>query len=314
MRYLLLCGILLSNWFADAQSCCSGGVPISNNLGLPSVDARVFQLAVSYDLNVLNTLKSGAKSLADNTRKRTTHSAIAQLGYQATSKLSFDLLVPYVRQERKLTPVDQAASFDASNGIGDIVALAKYQVISGVSVGLGIKSATGSASEKNHQGLQLSADLQPGSGAWDMIYWLGFNHHLKSRPTANLSLIGTYRATGENKNYFDNQSYEFGNEIQATLNYSEQLLLGQFIINPSIGMRYRHVSSDQTNGSAVPGTGGNWLFVRPVLSYEPGQLSSIQVAVDIPAYAHVKGVQVTPTYRLNIAFYKKFRSSKSLSK
>ena len=74
MRVLFF--ILLTVMFAhvSAQTCCSGGVPLSNNLGLPNEGAKSISFGISYDYNNLNTLNSGSDKLDDDSRKRITNS------------------------------------------------------------------------------------------------------------------------------------------------------------------------------------------------------------------------------------------------
>ena len=73
-------------WGVDGQTCCSGGVPVSSNLGLPSEGKNTLQFSLNYDLNVLETLKSGTEVLEDDSRSRRTHSILFQAGYSITER------------------------------------------------------------------------------------------------------------------------------------------------------------------------------------------------------------------------------------
>ena len=91
MKNLILIGLLLGlNYSLRSQTCCSGGVPLSSNLGLPASEAKTLQFALTYDLNVLETLKTGRQTLEDNSRSRKTHSGILEVGYGFTDKFSID--------------------------------------------------------------------------------------------------------------------------------------------------------------------------------------------------------------------------------
>ncbi|WP_162555824.1 transporter [Reichenbachiella versicolor] len=302
--------IILLPFQSAAQSCCSGGVPISNNLGLPLSDAKTWQIFLSYDFNLLNTLQDGNNKLDNNTRKRITHTALTQFGYSFNKKFSADILIPYVRQEREITPIGQPSSFNSSNGIGDIVFLSKYSFFRSYQLGIGVKLPTGSTTEINDRGLTLNADMQPGSGSWDIIYWLSLQENLKSRPSTTLSLVTTYRSTGSNNEYFDTQTYEFGNEFQMTLGIADQLIIGKLITTPSLGLRYRTVDSDQVENNNVPSTGGNWLFFRPGIGWNILPEMIFSSVADIPVYAYVEGTQVTPTMRLNFSIIYTFQTQK----
>ena len=52
-----------------SQTCCSGGIPLSNSIGLPSSSQGTFLLGLSYDYNNLNTLNNGNTELDDNSKK-----------------------------------------------------------------------------------------------------------------------------------------------------------------------------------------------------------------------------------------------------
>lgn len=293
------------------QSCCSGGVPISSNLGLPWSEEYRLQFSVSYDLNLLNTLKDGTERLEGNSRKRLTHTALFQVGYAVSKRIALDLLIPYVRQERELQPIGVPSTFDYSQGIGDVVALVKYRFLDNYQVGLGLKLPTGSTEEAGSNGVFLNADMQPGSGSWDVIYWFSGKQGLKIRPSSSLGLAVTYRATGDNKSYLGNETYSFGNEFQSTINYSDQILLGSLVLSPYLGLRYRTVSFDEINGSQVPSTGGAWLFVRPGVFYSITPKITLQTVVDVPIYSNLEGTQVTPTSRFNFSLFIKVSTSKN---
>jgi len=172
---------------AYSQSCCSGGVPISSNIGLPLASKNTWQVSVSYDLNLLNTLQDGRNKLNNNTRKRITHTALTQIGYSLNDRISFDALIPYVRQEREISPIGLASTFSSTQGLGDIVLLGKIRVIKKYQIGFGLKLPNGSTNEQ--EGIfTLSADLQPGSGSWDVIYWLSGQENLKWRKSTTVSI------------------------------------------------------------------------------------------------------------------------------
>ncbi|MBL4939411.1 MAG: hypothetical protein JKY16_03905, partial [Lutibacter sp.] len=44
-----------------AQTCCSGGVPLSNNIGLEILAKGTTQFGINYDYNNLNTLNDGSE-------------------------------------------------------------------------------------------------------------------------------------------------------------------------------------------------------------------------------------------------------------
>ena len=286
---------------ALGQSCCSGGAPLSGNLGLPMANRQNLQFSLSYDLNKLNTLKSGTEILDDNTRTRTTHTLLFQSGYTINKHIAIEVLVPWVRQEREVKPVGLPSTFELTSGIGDIVLLSKYRFFDNYQLGIGIKLPSGKSNKANAQGLTLNADLQPGSGSWDFIYWFSSQHQLKFRQSLALHTVATYRATGQNNAYLGSQAYKFGNETQVQIGISDQFLIFSQIVSPSLSFKYRHVLADQNNSFDVPSTGGNWLFIKPGLNYSIGTHFNILTTIDLPLYANLEGTQITPTFRFNIS-------------
>jgi len=296
------------NFSAEGQTCCSGGVPLSSNLGLPAGEAKTFQLALTYDLNVLETLKTGRQTLEDDSRSRKTHSGILELGYSFTDKISVDGFFSFVRQERIINQFGNT-NFSATDGIGDAVLLFKYKVWatqgnkSVLQLGIGPKIPLGDSNKQNDIGLTFNADLQPGSGAWDGVLFAQYSQVLNIRPSMSFLLTSTYGLKGKNTNYFDVQTYQFGNEFQVTLGLSDRVLVGKSIIDPALLLQFRNQAPDQIDAVDLPSTGGNWLFVNPSLTYWISPDISLNAGISLPLLSDITGTQVTPTYRFTTGVF-----------
>ena len=299
---------------ASSQTCCSGGVPVSSNLGLPSAEGKTLQLNLSYDLNNLNTLKTEREVIDDQTRKRTTQSILLEIGYSLTDKLSIDAFFSYVRQERIINNND----LTSTNGIGDMVFLLKYQLKNekkngyNFFIGAGSKIPVGASDLRNNNGITLNADLQPGSGAFDWIGWGQWSKTLDFRPSMQIASTFIFSHKGVNNNYLGDSEYQFGREWSWSLGVSNQLLVGKQLIQPALQFRYRDASADLFNSDALPSTGGNWLFIIPGGSIWFGKNFSLETNVEFPLFAKVEGTQVTPTYRWNIGMFYKIPFSKNV--
>ena len=286
-----------------SQTCCSGGVPLSNNLGLPNEGKNSLIVGLNYDYNNLNTFNAGTQKLNDNSRLRITNSVLVNLGYAFTDRFSIESLFTWVNQTRTISQFDNE-SFSETSGIGDAVFLLKYAIsdILGpqtvLNLGVGTKAPIGKSDLTTSEGFQLTADLQPGSGAWDVLGWMSLSKGLNFRPSATLSGSLTYRATGKNNSYLNNNSvYEFGNVLQANLGYTDQFLLFNVIFNPGLIFKYRQALKDKIDASEIPNTGGNWVFIRPELSAQITPKVLLTTKVEIPVYSNVDGTQLTPTLR-----------------
>ena len=314
MIRIFLFGIFLFTCFQiSSQTCCSGGIPLSNNLGLPNDGKGSFLIGLNYDYNNLNTLNAGSNKLSDDSRLRITNSVLLNAGYAFTDRFSFEGLFTWIHQKRTITQFGNE-NLSETQGVGDAVFLIKYAIPdvlgarSVLNLGLGTKAPLGKSNLTTTEGFQLTADLQPGSGAWDMLGWLSLSKNLNFRPSATLSGSFTYRATGKNNSYLNNTSiYKFGNVIQSSVGYSDQFLIFNTIFNPSVILKYRKSFLDKIDTSNIPNTGGEWIFVRPELGFQITPNISFNTRIEIPVYSYVDGTQLTPTVRFSTGFAYSFK-------
>ena len=309
--------IFLFAFNAFCQTCCSGGVPLSNNLGFPNEGKGVFVMGLNYDYNNLNTLNAGTEKLDDDSRLRITNSILLNVGYGFTDRWSIETLFTWVNQTRTITQF-AAENFTGTSGIGDAVFLIKYSVpdLLGkrtvLNLGVGTKAPFGRSDFLTDQGIQLTADLQPGSGAWDGLGWLSVSKGLGFRPSATLSGSGIYRGTGVNSSYLNNMAtYEFGNEVQMNLGYTDQFLFFGTIFNPGLVFKYRKAFEDKIDDIGIPNTGGEWVFVRPELGAQLSPQMGVITRVEIPLYSNVVGTQLTPTLRFTFGISLKLNNKKT---
>ena len=320
--FYLLCAFSTSVW---GQNCCSGGVPISGNLGLPAGDPGSLQISVSYDLNLLRRLKTGTREDEETSirRLRTTQSALLMAGYTLSPRFSIESFVSWVRQERTVTNRNtNSTNFEATSGIGDLVLMGKYFVLPAdrgpVSwqLGLGLKMPTGSFLERADSGIPLGMDLQPGSGTWDGILWSRFSHIPAIRPSMSLSATASYSLRGTNPEFRrvsggNIQDWQIGDEFQLLVGVADRIQINALVIDPSISFRLRLAERDVTNGFELDNTGGEWLFWVPGFSLALHPNISWQATMDVPVYSRIKGTQLTPSFRLNTGIIVQFPTRSS---
>ena len=240
---------------------------------------------------------------------------LLNLGHALTDRVSFETLLTWVNQTRTITQFGNE-SLTETSGIGDAVFLVKYAMpdIMGertvLNVGIGTKAPLGKSDLTTQEGFQLTADLQPGSGAWDLLGWTSFSKGVGFRPAATISASFTYRFTGKNKEYLNNTSiYEFGNVLQANLGYTDQFRLFNTIFNPGLIIKYRKAADDRIDNSTLPNTGGEWIFIRPELSAEVAPNIALSSRLELPIYSHVVGTQLTPTLRFTFGVAYTFKKN-----
>ena len=301
------------------QTCCSGGVPISGNLGLPPGSDGTWQFSLGYDVNVLKTLMDGRDVLDDQSRERVTQSILFQSGYSITDRFSADLFFSYVKQERTITQFGKT-DYTSTNGIGDAALLLKYSLSKSSSnkflftIAAGPTFPTGRSDFISDDGIPLNADLQPGSGSWDGLFWGNGIYKFDFRPTLNLSSTAIFSYKGKNNQYLGEQTYQFGNELQVLFSVNDNFLVGKKIIDTSISFRYRKALSDRFNDLTMPSTGGQWVFLAPSLAYNFSQKFAANATFEIPIFSEVEGTQLSPTYRLNIGVFFKINKKNELFK
>jgi hypothetical protein len=291
-----------------SQTCCSGGIPLSNNLGLVNEGKGSLLIGLNYDFNNLNTLNAGKDKLDDDSRKRITHSALLNFGYSISDRLSVETLFTWVNQRRAINQFGNT-DLQQTSGIGDAVFLLKYDFPktigdkSNLSVGAGTKVPLGSYNEVDRSGITYIADLQPGSGAWDLILYAAISKNFDFRPTMTFSSRIIGRLTGSNKDYLDGAStYEYGDEFQFFLGVSDQFLVFNTITNPGISFKYRKAKRDIIEINELDNTGGEWLFINPNLGIQLSPTIRFQLKAEIPLIGNVDGTQLTPTYRITSGF------------
>jgi hypothetical protein len=283
---------------------------------MPQQARGTFQFSLNYDVNLLQTLKAGTEVLDDDSRERKTQSVMLGINYGFTDRFSMDGFFSFVNQQRTITPDGLPVDFTETNGIGDAVLLFKYKLTPIQNLthqfifGLGFKLPTGK-SDISKDGITLNADLQPGSGAWDGIFWGNYIHNFKSRPSMNLISTLTFRLTGKNSEYFGSQIYELGDEFQLRAGVSDRFIIGKVVIDPSVTFRYRFADNDINDGFELPNTGGQWVLVIPAINYNILPNLSVNLTAEFPIYAQVDGTQLSPTSRFNIGLFYKLNLKQS---
>lgn len=310
-KWRFVCGVALMLAFPfiiSAQTCCSGGVPLGGSLGLGAAEGKSLQVLVTYDYNAINDLVNFSDKLDDNTRSRTTHSSIIELNYGLTHRFSFTAVIPFIRQTRTIQGYNGIVNFTATQGLGDMVFLAKYRLINPEKVseaewviGAGPKIPFARTNFTNNQGLVLPADMQPGSGSIDGILW---SYFLKSRflnnPNLGLAAVTAFRYSGENKNYNNTQTYRFGNEFQFSIGLNYSFFL-RWPVDVFTFARYRFQDEDLIDGGAFPSSGGQWVYVVPGMNINFSPKWSMRLSGEIPVYRKLEGTQLTTSAKFTAA-------------
>lgn len=317
MNSKLILFFLLFSTFSYAQTCCSGGIPLSNNIGLPTLTKGSIQIGINYDYNNLNTLNFGKEKLDDNSRLRITHSALLNVNYSILNNLSVEGLFTYVNQRRKITQFGNE-NLDQTSGIGDAVLLTMYRYkpkkIQNLefNIGIGAKIPFGSTNEKSDEGIVLNADLQPGSNTWDVIYLMSVGKSFNFRPSFQVGGRILYRSTGINNSYYGNTTYKFGNEFLSFLSFSDIFVAFKTLISPSLSIKYRNAVKDELDAFSLDNTGGRFVSLIPNIAIDIASNVTFSTKAELPIINDVDGTQLAPTYRITTGLILRFESKQPL--
>lgn len=304
--------LIMGRESADAQACCSSGTPLLSTMELPGTPAGQLHFVLTFDYNYLDDVVAGTRRLAESQRRRISQSILFEVSYGITARLSISTMFTGIQQKRRVRSPLEGVSGDRlrTRGIGDGIVLLKYtlhpQTIMDqreLSIGAGPKIPLGNSQLKNNN-ILLPADLQPGTGAWDLVFWVyGFKGFV---PRSPLSLFGsfTYRITGNNDRFGNNNGgYSFGNEFQASIGTGYRT---DTPLDATLLLRYRTTNRDKFNNNSLPNTGGHWVYAVPGFNLKIMDLLQMRIDGQIPIYRNLNGSQLTTTFSSSISLFYTF--------
>ncbi|MGZ2369442.1 transporter [Ancylomarina sp. YFZ004] len=323
MRYL--CFFLILFLLLDiqtklfAQACCTGGAPITTNLGIQSYSEKQLTIDLSYDYNSLRDLYAASQNLHDSRRTRQIKSLFLRTSFALNDKWSFSVILPYLWQEQ-LVRSDFGRSNQNTEGFGDMVILVQRSLINThkqqLLIAAGPKLPTGSISKKDKEfGILLAPDLQPGTGSFDGIGALSYSRYGIISPASSAFALITYRHSFEQNRNSGQEKYRFGNEFALNIGLAHSIPLRKWSLNPNLHYRFRKSGKDVNNGFDFPNTGGEWMYLVPGFRLNSAKGIVIHSSIEIPIHTNVTGTQLVTsqkwqlgiTYPINLKKDKAFR-------
>ncbi|MDP2364954.1 MAG: hypothetical protein Q8M94_14440 [Ignavibacteria bacterium] len=308
MKSILVVTIMFFGYIESfSQACCSAGTPMLSSLETSTTDIGSLQFSFTYDYNSLQSVLEGTKKLDDRTRERITNSALLELTYGLTNNISITGLFSFANQRRIINSSIGTEDLLSSSGIGDALLLIKYELISQtllnqrqLAVGIGPKFPTG-ASDVTQNGILLPADIQPGSGSWDLVLWSYYSQGFMPNIPLNIFASGSYKINSQNKRFSNSDAgYKFGNEFVGSIGAGYRT---DNIFDYSLAFRFRTTSVDQFDNEVIPNTGGLWFYIIPGLNIKVTDNFITRLSGQIPVYRNLKGTQLTSTYTLSASFF-----------
>ncbi len=291
----------------SAQACCTAGTPILSSLEMSTAEYKTWKFGVTYQYNSLKSVYDGSDKLEEFSRERITQSALIEVNYGLFKRFTITALFSYINQQRLVDPVSGNSNKLNSGGIGDFLLLAKYKVINldfvnqrEFAIGGGIKAPLGKADVKSN-GILLPADIQPGTGSWDGVFWSYFSQGFSPWMPLTFTMNVTFRVNGTYNRFGSGfGGYKFGNEFatQAGLGYRTDSFF-----DITMFIRYRYQAADQFTGADIENTGGNWLELMPGINFKIADNFTARLTGQMPIYRNLKGTQLTTTFTTSVAFY-----------
>ena len=307
--------------------CCQLSSGVQETLsGVASPGAQNISLQFNYSFTVMDKLRQGTATrpvgevknegkytVIPTRMEMTKYSLTAAYGF--SPRLSVFVTVPYIRNTMDMemfmsmgmgmAPQWMEHQMEPVKGLGDVTAMGLYRIYTDndayprdtLTVGLGVKTPTGSYTETNSSGKYIHAHMQPGTGSWDplvsVIYAKMMNPFL-------FQADATYQITTRNS-----KGYEFGDSLAANL-------LGKYGIsryfNVTGGLTFLHVNKatdedgNYTNLASVmddpANTGGDSLWFSPGVQILPIRNSMIDLRVQLPVWEHANGIQLVSSYMI----------------
>ncbi|MBU2445785.1 MAG: hypothetical protein KJ666_09490 [Bacteroidetes bacterium] len=284
-----------------SQACCTAGTSSLGGVFRSIVPVNNLSIIAGYENNYLGASFDGRKKIYDPLKRSATVSYLTlQVEYGISEKVSVLAITSYTYRERNTTvtsPSDnslQDVKF-SGQGFGDIILLGKYEIVTPdffspfvFAVGGGAKLPVGDF-RKEDNGSRLPIDLQPGTGAPDLLLWSYLSNSFTS---LSLSIYGNllYRYAGTNL-----QGYKIGDELLVALganyNFTEYLTF-------SLQLRSRFANADYARRT-LPSTGGTSSDLFIYLNYIEGKYL-LGVYTMVPLYRNTRGIQLTNSQVLGV--------------
>lgn len=323
--FIVLTILLTASPSIAAGLCCQFASGVQESLaGGAAPAAEEVSLQFTYSFTRMDQLQQGTSSRSlDEASTSTRYTALPvsmdmskytlTAGYGFSPRFKGFISIPYLRNTMDMT---------MSNGVGlgwmdmpmapvaalgDVTVMGLYRIYADreaqphktLSAGLGIKTATGSATETTASGKYVHAHMQPGTGSWDPLVSLHYTQ-MVNPVLIQADVIQQFASRNQ-------QGYEFGNATAINLGATYGVVPA---CNLTAGITFLHVgkASDHdgnyTNLSSLmddpANTGGDSLWLAPGIQMLPVRNAVVDMKVQLPLWEYVHGIQLVSSFRLVI--------------
>ena len=239
------------------------------------------------------------------------------LSYGITDNLTINMQLPYVYRSNIRAGEDDGGgpevhSHGDTEGIGDASALLQYKIYDKeVKIALlaGVKAPTGKDNLKDGDE-QLEADLQPGSGSWDIFAGLAFTKDYEDF-SIHSDMLYKYNNTGVNQSQLgDLFTYNIALSYEIVDHKHNELLEEDhesgYSLSTFIEFNGEKAKKDRFDGHKSDNTGHDVIFATTGLQVVTEDDYSFLFSISKPIYQDFNGVQNEVDYRMSFALGKSF--------
>ena len=296
--FLLFCALPNSIY---AQTCCTGGAPLTGSLNLRALQPGSWGIGLTYDDNKIEDYLLDDELLSESTIKRYSRTIMAQVDYGITKNLTGTILVPYIWLGQS-TQGFNGTEEGSTSGIGDILFMTQYGKVllnqNSIVISGGIKLPVGETQNTTESGRILPATLQPGTGSIDFLVSFQYQTSFKFRRSFQFIQTFNARINTVSKQFTFHDTYRFGHVFQAFSSFADQFVIAKILNTPSITFRYRYSGKDLIEGFPNQNTGGHWLSIAPGWAVNITQNILVGLNAEFPVYRNLNGLQITTTRKL----------------
>ncbi len=284
-----------------AQTCCTGGPPLTGSLNLRAIHSGGWGISLTYDDNKIEDYVLDDELISENIIKRYSRTMIAQIDYGITKYLTGTILIPYIWMGQSTQGFNGTVE-GSSSGIGDILFMTQYGKLlenqNSIIFSGGIKLPIGETQNTTESGRIFPTTLQPGTGSIDFFTSLQYQTSFKFRRSFRFTQTFNIRINSVSKNFAFHNTYRFGHVFQAFSGFSDQFVIAKVLNTPSLTFRYRYSGMDILEGFPNVNTGGHWVSIAPGWAVNITQNILIGMNAEFPIYRNLNGLQITTTRKL----------------
>lgn len=312
-RYFSIFIVVLFFLSADevtAQTCGCAGAPLLSSQTISSAAKKNLLVGLKYQYHAIDGLYNGSQKLDRESVQRNTKSSLLELHYGFTNRLTLSGTFSFISKTRTSGLQNNNPTTITTNGVGDALIMLKYVVHQNtynnqyqLAIGTGFKAPFGDF-DLTTNGIQLNADMQPGTGTWDGFLWSYLSKTFAPKTSLNAFMANSYIITGEaSRSDQPGDIYKFGNEFVSTLGVGNELYKK---FSYTFMIQYRHTTSHKLDDRSLANTGGEWAYIIPGISYKLNSRISLQLNGQFPIYQNLNGTQSTTSYAADISLFYSF--------